>query len=471
MMALNPSAPKIKVFTSDEQVVEIPQKLAVQSSLIKNMLSDLGEPDAPIPLPNVTAKNLFLILPLVTEINNEPDQEKLKREDGKYIAQLIQPVISQALAKMNDQDLAQMIYAAEYLDFEAIVNGAIRVMVEKALSQNPKTTIDSIIGKFFSTTTLPQRAKDIITYQYQLVSNNNIRELSVADYIAINGMPKIQKSIFGTYNLSLSNKKLTSLEGIDQITSYTIIEYIDVSKNKLTTLPGNTFRGLSALKNINLSKNQLYDLYPTLFKNLTNLKVINLAENKLETLPEELLSNLTQLTGLYLSQNSLKTLPDQIFKDLNSLTNLNLSKNLLNSLPTHIFDHLINLRDLNLSDNKFASLQDGLFDNLIKLQGLEIGGNQLITLPAAIFSKLESLLSILLNENRLQNLPATLFHNLTTLESIHINDNALEQLPSDIFNGLTNLITLGIKENPGFSRTSREALKAQFNLPADIEIM
>jgi S-phase kinase-associated protein 1 len=44
--------------SQDEKTFVVPREVAEKSVLLKNMLEDVGESDAPIPLPNVTGKVL-----------------------------------------------------------------------------------------------------------------------------------------------------------------------------------------------------------------------------------------------------------------------------------------------------------------------------------------------------------------------------------------------------------------------------
>jgi len=180
LFAMNqPDQPKIKLVTTDGDVIEVPKDLAFQSSYIKNIVGDLGELDVPIPLPNINAKEFNLIINILQAIKNAPDQVKFKREDGKYIAQNIQPLIDRELSSVDSETVAKIIYAADGLDLEQIANGAIRVFVQKALAQTPDTTVAMIRTMLSNSIKWSVFLDPLLEYQYQLVKTCNCYPLPI----------------------------------------------------------------------------------------------------------------------------------------------------------------------------------------------------------------------------------------------------------------------------------------------------
>jgi S-phase kinase-associated protein 1 len=53
---------KIKLQTSDNEVFDVDKDIAERSHLIKQMIEDLGDSDAPIPLVNVSANVLKKVI-------------------------------------------------------------------------------------------------------------------------------------------------------------------------------------------------------------------------------------------------------------------------------------------------------------------------------------------------------------------------------------------------------------------------
>jgi Leucine-rich repeat (LRR) protein len=502
----------IKIITSDEQEIEIPRSIAFESPMIKNMVQDTGADLIPL---NLTHQELSSIFTILQAIKAAPDATKFKREDGKYIAQRIQPIIDQSLAAADNQAIAQLIYAAEFLELEQITNGAIRILVQKALAQNPRITVDNIEITWFTDINWPNRLNPILEYQYQLVSNGNIPELSVKDYIAINGMPEIRQ-------LNFADKNLTSLEGLNEIINIANVEIISLEANKLTTVPTNIFNGLSDLQALDLSRNHLLtlpagafnglteltdlDLFDCnlttlpagLFNGLTNLQDLDISSNQLTTLPAQLFNGLTNLTYLYINYNALSTLPAGLFNGLTNLERIRLNDNELTTLPAGLFNGLKNLRQLAIHRNKLISLPDVIFNGLRNLQALYIHENNLTSLPERLFNGLFHLTALYINSNELTSLPVGIFHGLLRIEAIYINDNQLASLPLGLFNGLgalkelwlennnltslprtifsampqfaapfDNLEELDLSGNPGFEYITEEEFKEQYNIRED----
>ncbi len=89
----------------------------------------------------------------------------------------------------------------------------------------------------------------------------------------------------GIKNLSLRNNKIKDIAGLN---TYTKLEYIDLSDNKIKMIPP-TIGTLSQLKYLNLSSNKLKDIPIDELCKLTKLKMLNLSGNKI---PFEQIANL-----------------------------------------------------------------------------------------------------------------------------------------------------------------------------------
>ena len=118
------------------------------------------------------------------------------------------------------------------------------------------------------------------------------------------------------------------------------------------------------------------------------------------------------------------TLPEAI-SNLRELTYLDLAGNNLTSLPTGIQD-LSNLVELIVYENSLAYFPEGI-GNLSKLEVLEAYNNLLIELPITI-GNLTSLLELRLQYNHLESLPSELCLLIPQLTSFNI---ACNQLISD----------------------------------------
>jgi len=122
---------------------------------------------------------------------------------------------------------------------------------------------------------------------------------------------------------------------------------LDLSFNKLKTLPASLSNKLWKLNTLNVQRNEIETL-PEQFNFPRNLQKINLGGNKLTTLPSSL-GNLKFLMELDVSNNQISTLPDSLH--LRRHTVIDLSGNLLVDLPTSFVDDFtetVDIRELRL---------------------------------------------------------------------------------------------------------------------------
>ncbi|HLB52895.1 MAG TPA: leucine-rich repeat domain-containing protein [Chlamydiales bacterium] len=100
---------------------------------------------------------------------------------------------------------------------------------------------------------------------------------------------------------------------------------------------------------------QINSLSEGIFEFLPQLEYIDLSKNKISYLPETIFSPLTKLTSLSLCQNQISYLPEGIFSSLICLGHLDLSGNRISLLFAEIFSSLSELESLDLSDNPSLS--------------------------------------------------------------------------------------------------------------------
>jgi len=116
--------PNIKLKSNDDQVFEVDVEIAKASMTIKTMLEDLGmdeSDDEPVPLPNVTAPILEMVIKWATQHKDDPpppedeEDKKDKRTDN------IDPW-DQEFLKVDQQVLFELILAANYLDIKVLLD-------------------------------------------------------------------------------------------------------------------------------------------------------------------------------------------------------------------------------------------------------------------------------------------------------------------------------------------------------------
>src|SRR5579883_1313347 len=98
-----------------------------------------------------------------------------------------------------------------------------------------------------------------------------------------------------TTEMNLKNMNIIEIEP-SAFSTFTKLEIIDLTNNKITSLDEVTFQGLANLKELYLSANQISQLPGSVFNNLNSLEILDLTSLKfmgLFTLPVELLQGLT----------------------------------------------------------------------------------------------------------------------------------------------------------------------------------
>ncbi|XP_057767836.1 probable LRR receptor-like serine/threonine-protein kinase At2g24230 [Salvia miltiorrhiza] len=154
----------------------------------------------------------------------------------------------------------------------------------------------------------------------------------------------------------------------------TKLESLDLSSNKITTLPSD-FWSLGSLINLNLSHNQISG---SLFSNIGNfghLQSLDLSFNKFSGSIPETVSSLTKLQALNLSHNVFESgVPLGILQCLN-LVSVDLSENKLNgSLPSGFGAALPQLKFLSLAENDILG-RDSDFTGMKSVRYLNLSGN------------------------------------------------------------------------------------------------
>lgn len=136
---------------------------------------------------------------------------------------------------------------------------------------------------------------------------------------------------------------------------------IDVSKNKLSTLPPEV-GSLSFLEKCNFSENQISSI-PQQISNAKKISALNLSSNKITTLPDSL-GEMVSLISLDLSNNTIAYLPDS-FANLTSLEELDLRDNKITETPKFL-PYLVNLRHLYLGNNQLSDAEKEVIKAIYK---------------------------------------------------------------------------------------------------------
>ena len=191
---------------------------------------------------------------------------------------------------------------------------------------------------------------------------------------------------------------------------------VDCSQTAISVLPLFPY----SLKFLNISQTNLI-LNSSSFRNLNYLLVLDLSKNKLQTLPHHLTKNLTNLIFLYLQDNSFIQIKGDCFRGLQNLRYIYIKGNPTRRFDVESFEDLKELRNLDLSNLSLEALLPNTFRSLSKCMILNLSDNALNFLDRYIFLGLSRLLILDLKGNPINRVHPDVFSSLSeqTLLQLH----------------------------------------------------
>ncbi|XP_037939127.1 carboxypeptidase N subunit 2 isoform X1 [Teleopsis dalmanni] len=289
--------------------------------------------------------------------------------------------------------------------------------------------------------------------------NTNLKSVPVTQVIPMNMV-----------RIDISRNYLSTLHK-DTFRGLTLLQQLDLSNNVLDFLPFDLFRDLDSLVQLRIQSNQLEDLDPRTFWKLRNLNLLDLSKNMITELPESIFNHVQRLTVINLSSNKIKIFPPGLLRDQLVLEELDLSRNEIITLQSgsmkyltqlkvldfswnaiafvsdDFFEDLKNLRTLILHNNRITSISRSIFENLEQLGTLDLTMNRISKIDGNAFSELGNLRELFLGQNSLSRMPHGLFLNANSMTRLALFSNNLTTLEADDFQGLTNLKYLMLNNN------------------------
>lgn len=247
---------------------------------------------------------------------------------------------------------------------------AMETETHKPCSEEPRCTCQAVV---------------MITKSVTIV---NCRNSSLTD------IPKLPNN---TYILDLSQNQIDTL-GKNKFISYSILNMLNISHNKLKEILPGAFEGLQELKYLSLQGNHIrYNsagFHPRAFKPLVNLKHLNIQQTFIlhdftgEDYKLEALSDLANLTFLGIDGINEKNLSDALMY-LPYLTEIYFSTGWSNSsrcyLPTlhkTFFPPNTLISNVSLSDCEIRTIEPTTFKPLSNLAFLDLSHNEKLTLDS-----------------------------------------------------------------------------------------
>uniref|UniRef100_A0A6P7FYT5 Protein artichoke-like n=1 Tax=Diabrotica virgifera virgifera TaxID=50390 RepID=A0A6P7FYT5_DIAVI len=242
--------------------------------------------------------------------------------------------------------------------------------------------------------------------------------------------------------LDVSYNKLDSIP-FRSLMGHSTLEQLNLGYNQLQMIDKEAFIGMPALRDLILTNNSIADTRRAPFWNLPALKSVHLSKNYLRRLEPRFLINISALRRADLSQNGLNFIDPEAFLPTPLLEHINMSSNNIKNFHPVTFRHLTQLYELDVSHNNLKSLISGLPRNIehLILKHNEISGISFSDL------NLPSLRLLDLSGNRIQSLGEDQLKNLHHLRKLYLNSNFLRILQERSLEGLIKLETLDLSDN------------------------
>ncbi|XP_067009216.2 chondroadherin-like [Anabrus simplex] len=238
---------------------------------------------------------------------------------------------------------------------------------------------------------------------------------------------------------------------------YTNLRWLDVSRNRISTLGVRNFEYQQKLVHLNVSLNEITNLSKDTFRGLKNLRVLDISQNMLENIEGVALSDLPDLAELYMSGNKIISIGDRVFDHLSNLRVLKLEDNQLLDIPTPALRRLPSLKILGLSGNLIESIEEDSLPALRDLRSLTLQGNLISKIHRAAFDGLQSLQLLDLSENNLTSVPTAQLSKLTNLAELDLSANNFVILEPVAFQSLFELRRLRVCRLPKLRRVDVRA--------------
>jgi len=128
---------KVTLTSSDNENFPVDKEVAERSVLIKNMLEDVGESDAPIPLPNVNSKVLKKVIEWCEHHRTDPpaptDENTEDRKRNTDIEEW-----DQKFMEVDQETLFEIILAANYLDIKPLLDVGCKTVANMIKGKSPE---------------------------------------------------------------------------------------------------------------------------------------------------------------------------------------------------------------------------------------------------------------------------------------------------------------------------------------------
>jgi hypothetical protein len=239
---------------------------------------------------------------------------------------------------------------------------------------------------------------------------------------ALEAIEKVKKS----RNTSLSLRKLGLADVPRAVYESGWIQSLDLSSNKLLSLPEGLFSVLPLLQELYLERNGLTNL-PSDISELTQLETLDLSSNRFDQIPE-CISTLQKLRNLVLNQNNITEIPAHI-SNLKALNVFRAEDNSITEISEDLLNNCLALREISLEGNK-VSVVPASISNLTGLRMISLANNLLVEFPTALFAN-GVMHYAKLNNNQIKEFPVDL-KLMKSFDQVDLRNNHIDDIPREV---------------------------------------
>ena len=222
------------------------------------------------------------------------------------------------------------------------------------------------------------------------------------------------------------------------------MEYLDISDNKVLSLPASALGRLPRLKRLKADYNRIGALSYEILRSVKGLEELSLAYNIIREIPKGTFQDLSQLKILNLYGNQIAALDQDTFAGTEAnLEYVDLGFNIIEEISPDI--SLPALKYLNLAKNKLVEIE-GAFNLLSTLNVLILRENGIEKVTPFTFTGMDNLISIDLSQNYIRTLESGVFGN-NYLNEVNMSGNLLKELEEETFVNLPILESLDLSHN------------------------
>ncbi|CAB3254407.1 unnamed protein product [Arctia plantaginis] len=257
--------------------------------------------------------------------------------------------------------------------------------------------------------------------------------------------------------LFLNNNKIANISTTSLMLPN--LKKLDLSRNLLTFIDRETFRGIKNLEYLNLADNKFTTFTNLMFHHLSNLNEIILDNNNIGASLQRV--NLFDRSGYGLTRKiqsisinriNFGNVPPNFFIDAYDLRKLSITHNKI----TDVFELPCELQYLDMSDNPLSEIAGEDFVNLPSLRDLKLNNLLISEIPEFAFENLHSLKTLELGRNK--NL--TQFSSIAfgadvlsdavdfPLEKLSLKGSRLTKLDAELLEPFGHLTELDLQGNP-----------------------